>query len=80
MRISGQVRSVYDHTGERTRVRLLDADSDAIGIKGLWLTFDSDRSILETLKQGDTIFAVGQIKSVSIFDVEYHNCELIKAE
>lgn len=80
MRISGKVRSVYDHSGARTRVRLLDADSDASGIKGLWLTFDSDRSILETLKPGDTIFAIGQVKSASIFDVEYESCELIKAE
>ena len=80
MEVEGKVHSVYGHTQNRVRLRLLDRDSDAIGLCGLWLTFCGDRDILETLKIGDSVTAIGKLDSLSEFDLNLEECELIKAK
>lgn len=80
MHVSGKVQTVYAVNDNQTRLRLLDDEADAIGLRGLWLKFDDDRDVLETLKVSDKVFALGKLETFSRFDVDLVECELLKAE
>lgn len=82
MEVAGSVRSVYGHTNNQIRLRLLDQPQPhaGIGLNGLWLTFHTDQAILETLKVNDLVTAIGEISEFSEFDIYLTDCQLIKAE
>ena len=80
IRVEGVVQSAYRQGQDGIRLHLLDDPSDSIGLKGLWLTFDTHRTSLETLKVGDLVVATGEITSISKYDIEIEHCEIIDQE
>ena len=80
MKVSGSVTGVSQLDAERLMIRLDDKRTGDSIIAGIWLIFSEDRDFLETLKNGDIIYARGTVKSFGLFDINLTDCSLIKAE
>ncbi|MGR6329812.1 hypothetical protein ACU5AX_12155 [Sphingomonas sp. XXL09] len=80
MRLRGRVSSVYALSGQKTGAILHERPDDARNLSSISLTFNQDREFLETLKEGDALYAIGRIEKIGQFEVRFVECKIVKAE